>query len=34
MAEDGFIYERKFYPKTLVGTIGSAFTLTLANIFM
>jgi hypothetical protein len=29
-----FIYEKKFYPQVIGGVMGSAFTLTLANILM
>ena len=32
--ENVFVYENKFYPQTIGGGMGSAFTLTLANIFM
>ena len=32
--ENVFIYEKKFYRPVVSGAIGSAFTLTLANIFM
>ena len=31
---NAFIYENKFYRQTIGGAMGSAFTLTLANIFM
>jgi hypothetical protein len=34
ITENVFIYEKKFYRQVLGGTMGSAFTLTLANIFM
>ena len=29
-----FVYDNKFYRQTVGGAMGSAFTLTLANIFM
>ncbi len=32
--ENVFIYEKKFYRQIVGGAMGSAFTLTLANIFM
>jgi hypothetical protein len=32
--ENVFIYEKKFYRQVVGGAMGSAFTLTLANIFM
>ncbi|CAF4324893.1 unnamed protein product, partial [Rotaria magnacalcarata] len=32
--ENVFVYEKKFYRQVIVGAMGSAFTLTLANIFM
>ena len=32
--ENVFVYENKFYRQTIGGAMGSAFTLTLANIFM
>ena len=32
--ENVFIYENKFYKQIVGGAMGSAFTLTLANIFM
>ncbi len=32
--ENVFIYEKKFYQQIIGGAMGSAFTLTLANIFM
>jgi hypothetical protein len=34
LTENVFIYEKKFYRQILGGAMGSAFTLTLANIFM
>ncbi len=34
ITENVFIYEKKFYRPILGGAMGSAFTLTLANIFM
>ena len=34
LTENVFIYEKKFYRQVLGGAMGSAFTLTLANIFM
>jgi hypothetical protein len=34
ITENIFIYEKKFYREIIGGTMGSAFTLTLANIFM
>jgi hypothetical protein len=34
ITENVFIYEKKFYRQVIVGAMGSAFTLTLANIFM
>jgi hypothetical protein len=34
ITENVFIYEKKFYRQILRGAMGSAFTLTLANIFM
>ncbi len=34
ITENVFIYENKFYQQILGGAMGSAFTLTLANIFM
>jgi hypothetical protein len=34
LTENVFIYENKFYRQILGGAMGSAFTLTLANIFM
>ncbi|CAF3204798.1 unnamed protein product [Rotaria socialis] len=32
--ENVFVYEKKFYRQVISGAMGSAFTLTLANIFM
>ncbi len=32
--ENVFTYEKKFYRQVIGGAMGSAFTLTLANIFM
>ncbi|CAF4599136.1 unnamed protein product, partial [Rotaria socialis] len=32
--ENAFVYEKKFYRQVIGGAMGSAFTLTLANIFM
>ncbi|CAM4848492.1 unnamed protein product, partial [Rotaria magnacalcarata] len=32
--ENVFVYEKKFYQQVIGGAMGSAFTLTLANIFM
>jgi hypothetical protein len=32
--ENVFVYEKKFYRQVVGGAMGSAFTLTLANIFM
>ncbi|CAF4964558.1 unnamed protein product [Rotaria magnacalcarata] len=32
--ENVFVYEKKFYRQVIGGAMGSAFTLTLANIFM
>jgi hypothetical protein len=32
--ENVFVYENKFYRQVIGGAMGSAFTLTLANIFM
>jgi hypothetical protein len=32
--ENFFVYENKFYRQVIGGAMGSAFTLTLANIFM
>ncbi|CAF5100072.1 unnamed protein product, partial [Rotaria magnacalcarata] len=32
--ENVFVYEKKFYRQVIVGAMGSAFTLTLASIFM
>jgi hypothetical protein len=34
ITENVFIYEKKFYQQIIGGAMGSAFTLTLANIFM
>ena len=34
ISENVFVYENKFYRQTIGGAMGSAFTLTLANIFM
>ena len=34
LTENVFIYEKKFYRQVMGGAMGSAFTLTLANIFM
>jgi hypothetical protein len=34
ITENGFIYEKKFCRQIIGGAMGSAFTLTLANIFM
>ncbi len=34
ITENVFIYEKKFYRQVIGGAMGSAFTLTLANIFM
>ena len=34
ISENVFAYENKFYRQTTGGAMGSAFTLTLANIFM
>jgi hypothetical protein len=34
ITENVFIYEKKFYREVIGGARGSAFTLTLANIFM
>jgi hypothetical protein len=34
ITENLFIYEKQFYPQIISGAMGSAFTLTLANIFM
>jgi hypothetical protein len=34
VTENVFIYEKKFYPQVIGGVMGSAFTLTLANILM
>jgi hypothetical protein len=34
ITENAFIYEKKFYRQVVGGAMGSAFTLTLANIFM
>jgi hypothetical protein len=34
ITENVFIYERKFFKQIIGGAMGSAFTLTLANIFM
>jgi hypothetical protein len=34
ITENVFIYEQKFYRQILGGAMGSAFTLTLANVFM
>jgi hypothetical protein len=34
LTENVFLYEKKFYRQILGGAMGSAFTLTLANIFM
>ena len=34
LAENVFIYDKKFYRQILGGAMGSVFTLTLANIFM
>ncbi len=34
ITENVFIYEKKFYRQVICGAMGSAFTLTLANIFM
>ncbi len=34
LTENVFVYEKKFYRQVLGGAMGSAFTLTLANIFM
>jgi hypothetical protein len=33
ITENVFIYEKKFYRQVIRGAMGSAFTLTLANIF-
>ncbi len=34
ITENVFIYEKKFYRQVIGGAMGSAFTLTLANMFM
>ena len=34
ITENVFMYEKKFYKQIIGGAMGSAFTLTLANIFM
>jgi hypothetical protein len=34
ITENVFTYEKKFYRQIIGGAMGSAFTLTLANIFM
>ncbi|CAF1586156.1 unnamed protein product, partial [Adineta steineri] len=34
ITENVFTYEKKFYRQVVGGAMGSAFTLTLANIFM
>jgi hypothetical protein len=34
ITENVFIYEKKYYRQVIGGAMGSAFTLTLANIFM
>ncbi len=34
LTENVFVYEKKFYRRVLGGAMGSAFILTLANIFM
>jgi hypothetical protein len=34
LQENVFVYEKKFYRQIIGGAMGSAFTLTLANIFM
>ena len=34
ITENVFIYDKKFYKQIIGGAMGSAFTLTLANIFM
>ncbi len=34
LTENIFIHEKKFYQQVVGGAMGSAFTLTLANIFM
>ena len=34
ISENVFVYDNKFYRQTIGGAMGSAFTLTLANIFM
>ena len=34
LTENVFIYKKKFYRQVMGGAMGSAFTLTLANIFM
>ena len=34
LTENVFIYDKKFYKQIVGGAMGSAFTLTLANIFM
>ncbi|CAF1206867.1 unnamed protein product [Adineta ricciae] len=34
LAENVFTYEKRFYRQVIGGAMGSAFTLTLANIFM
>jgi hypothetical protein len=34
ITENVFIYDEKFCPQIIVDAMGSAFTLTLANIFM
>ena len=34
LTENVFIYKKKFYRQVIGGVMGSAFTLTLANIFM
>lgn len=34
LKENIFVYGNKFYRQTMGGAMGSAFTLTLANIFM
>jgi len=34
LEENAFVYDEKVYRQTIGGAMGSAFTLTLANIFM
>ena len=34
ITENVFVYEKKFYRQVIGGAMGSAFTLTLANIFI